>query len=494
MSRWHEQGIALIGVTVAVGILLMNGCGGKSSVLLEEPLQRVAKVETNAQALRTWAAYRVKADVLVHIDAGDDMAFFPGNLQQSMKNAAIHLKRNNLGVMDQVAPYVEKGGTINLGFQAGFFKRVIWVLPAKESVSSSPLESFKREMINTGKYNEAALANLAVRGKYIEGTIASIPLTVTTLEDLVLEGETAILDIDVSYFLYLKQVKNDYQVGTRSLVEFLREIKNKKINTYLVTVTLSSLGGVTPLDIRYYGNAIKDFVTHPDYLTGSLPVKYDMMIAAEDDLLSSRYEKAESLYTELARYNASDPGIMFSLALSRGLINDGENCREAMLKAYLQDPGYLRGFFQLARMLGANRKMEAGRMLLETPELVNLIAEEEREFQMGVFYLNAAEYHEAIKYFEFVALKRPNDFSLRTTLYRVYSEVGNDDKRGMVLEKLLKIDENRVIRDIPWVYRELGMLKEERGSLERAKELYEKYLELVPGDPDAARMRRVISR
>jgi tetratricopeptide (TPR) repeat protein len=151
------------------------------------------------------------------------------------------------------------------------------------------------------------------------------------------------------------------------------------------------------------------------------------------------------------------------------------------------------GIFQMARVLAASGKIEAGKAVLESPALKKLVAEEELDYQKGIFYFTAKDYREALVYLELVEQKRSGDFALGTVMYQAYRETGNTTSRITTIEKLLRLDEARVQKDIPWMYQELGLLCEEMNMFGRAREALETYLRYVPNAPEAELYTRKIN-
>lgn len=488
-----KAAVVAVAALASASAAFIPGCGRETAVLLSDPVEKISRSESNCEALQSMVVADEKADVLIHIDTADDIRVFPSSYRESIRNAADHLKRKNIMVVDQLASFIELGGTVNLGHKAGLYKRVIWVLPATVSVGSQHIKQFRKVMRAKRNYTEMDLSDLKIDGKYIKGTLADIPLTVTNLEDLeVPAGETAILDIDLKYFLGLKAQEEQNRMGTRVVIDFLRSLKRKNISVKQVSINLSTFDGMVPMDMRYFGSVLTEIISDPGILESELPDKYRMMLEAEDALMAGDYARSEALYTQLTGSYASDPGLFFSLGVSRGFAGKGEAAAEALLQAYDLDTSYLRGIFQFARVLAVNRMIEAGEKILKDPNLANLIPEEELDFQKGLFFFNAELFHDALIYLELVEDKRPNDFALKTVMYQAYKQTDNLPKMTGTLERLIRLDESRVIRDMPWVFKELGELSEEVGVFQRAREMYEKYLDYVPGDEDAEKLRAKI--
>jgi hypothetical protein len=483
MSRSGRSAIpcAIVALLVAA---LGAGCGkGGSPVVGKDPIKKVVKVESNVAALGTWAAGNAKASVLVHIDPLDDMAVFPAARMKDMENAAGHLMRRNPKALGEVGSFIEQGGTVSLGYMAGLYKRVIWVIPTIRPVGEDPVEAYKNFLIAQRRFPPAAVADFKADGKFITGSIAGVPLTIARLADLTLaEGEDAIVDIDLAYFPAMRLADPGYRTGTKSLLEFLRELGKRNVRARIVTVNLSNLNNQVPMDLRYYGDVIREALAKPDELVPPGPGTWRDMIRAEDSLGAKRYASAAAIYGELLGTVKNDAGLYFSLAIARGLENKGPECRAALLEAYRLDSNYLKGFFQLARVLADAGKLDAGFEILDTPELAKIIAPVELDYQRGVFLYTAHKPFDAAAYLARVAQQRPKDFGLYTILFRAHREAGNEQGQMSALQRLVTIDNGRVRREMPWVYADLGQLYDKNNLWVNASQMYEKYMLVLPDD------------
>lgn len=491
MSKRFATGALII--TAALAVLVSCSKREKGVILGKEPLERVFKIEDNVDALAVWAQEKAKAAYLIHIDPSDDIAVFPVSHAESMKNAAMHLKRGNTAILRDIRPVVERGGVLNIGRMAGFFKEVIWVMPTGTLSSSIKLEDVKRFLVERRGYHEAALGELRQVGGRVEGKLAGIPITITSLDSLVAPPEPAIVDIDLAYFVATKAISPGFRTGTASTVAFLKELSSKGIRSSLVTINLSNSNKICPMDLRFLGALITDALSHPEKLKGENPEKWRLMAQAEDHLVKKDYKEAEATYSRLTEEYPNDAGLHFALAVTKGFMEKGIESREELLKAMQIDGGYLSGFFQLARVLAAQDKIKTGEEILETPYLVKILSDVERNYQKGIFYMVGHRPFDALTYLSKVAQIRPDDFSLQSLLYGLYREVGNDRMAVLSLEKLRKIDNARVIREMPWVYKVLGELYDKTKVYGNAADMYRIYLQIAPNDTSAARLKKRIA-
>lgn len=481
-NRRSSKAKSILSLSLAA-VILFGGCakegGGRVG---KEPIKYIAKVEGNAQTLKTWIGNGAKADVLVHIDSSDEMRIFRQSLKESIKNAADHIRSGNANVVDRLAPLIKDGGHVNLGYQGGLYHRVFWVIPAGLAPGETSLENFKKVMINNRGYTKEHLEELEIEGKYITGKLAGVPITITRLEDLDIGEKKAILHMDLSYFSSKKSVDPDYQPGTGSLINMLRSLRDSDFYANFVTIDFSTTAENTPMDIRYLGNIIYQALTEPSRLEDPLPHKWKMMMEAEDSLISGNYEEAKERYDKLTSLYPDDPGLAFSAAVTCAFMDRGVESREELKRAYSLDPMYLRGFFQLAHVLAVNGQVETGETILQTEELTRLVSDKELNYHKGVFYLNAGKFFDSIYYLRRAFRRGEKSFPLRSLLYTAYKQTENEEGMIRSLESMIEINERRVIRDMPWVYRRLAELYLESNREEEAIELYERYLRVVPPD------------
>jgi len=484
---------ALTALTIAVFCLAGCGKGGggdAGAIAGKEPIKKIVKVESNVDALRAWSMNGAKASVLIHIDPSDAMTVFPSSVMDDMKTAALQLRKRNVTSLEKLGPMLERGGTVDLGFMAGMFKRVIWVVPTNKHVGAVSADDYRNFLVAKRGFPVGSVQDLFADGKVITGAIAGVPLVITSLADLALApGETAIIDINLDYFPALKAEDSSYRTGTKTLLQFLRDLEARNVKANLVTVNLSTRNNTVPMDLRYYGGVISEALASPAGLNGPMPAKWQSMIQAEDSLGAKHYAAAAAIYSELTKTVKDGPGLYFSLAVAEGFRDKGDECRAALLEAYRLDGEYLKGFFQLARVLADAGKLNAGLNILDTPDLTKIMAKPEIDYQRGMFFYTAHRPFDAATYLGNVAQYRPNDFGLFTILFRAQREAGNNQGQIFALQKLVSIDDGRVKREMPWVYADLGDLYAKGGFYGNAKEMYAKYMLVYPDDSLSAKFK-----
>jgi tetratricopeptide (TPR) repeat protein len=485
------RGAGLLALSLVAFLVMIAGCGGgQDAVILgTEPLDRVDKVEDELAALETWVTSKQKADVLLRFDPLDDIAIVPRTLEQSMKNAAGHLKRGNTDVIYEIAPFLKRSGMVNLGRDAGLYKRVVWVLPIWSSAGNMRPEVLKRFLIEQRGYRPSDLLNLTVQGKEIVGILGDVPVTITTLEDFELGEDEAIVDIDLAYFPSLKALDSSYMIGTASILDFLRKLKEKNVKARLVTVTLSNESRSVPVILRYLGDVIVQGVENPAMLSDTIP-KWSVMAEAERLIADEEFRAADSLYGELIDEYPDDPGFYFARAMVLAMMGRGTESGRHIREAYQLDEAYLAGFFQLANLISMKGQLNVGKDIVATPPLMDVLPYEEANYNMGIMHIVGGEPEKALLFLNNVAQRTGGNADLYNLLYRTARDVGDEPEMMAALERLIDADGALVRERMPWVFRELGKLYEKEGRANDAEGMYRRYIEAAPQDSMAAEFKR----
>lgn len=488
ISGGLRSAVAALLIPIAVTIA---GCGGaeRAVVLGTEPFDRVVMVEDDLEALEAWVNSGQKADLLIHIDAIDDIAIVPQALEESIKNAADHLKHGNTEVIYDIAAFLEMSGTLGLGERAGLYDRVVWIFPSLKPVGELGLDVFKSYLVRARGYQQSDLSDLAVRGKWIEGTLGGVPITVTSLQDFDPGETTAIVDFDLSYFASMQAQNPGYTLGTASLLDFLGIMKEKGVSARFVTVTLSGKGRVVPIGIRYMGNLIGESLGNPETLV-ERPDKWQRMIDAENLLSEERLQAADSLYELLVEDYPDDAGLQYVRGAILALLGWGRESGKYLTKAYHIDEAYLAGFFQVANLLASRGSMDVAESLVKAPILKEAYRINELNYNLGIMYIRGGKPGKALPLLVNAAAFEGDNIDLTMLIYRTARDVGAETEMLSALEKLVQIDRMLVRSKMPWVFRELGILYERKGEEGKAERMYSLYIEAAPGDSAAVELKK----
>ena len=482
---------AAVAALLILVIVIITGCEKRenAAVLGMEPLDRMVKVEDELIALETWVESGQKADLLVHIDAIDDIAIVPPSLEESMKNAADHLKRGNAGVIYDIAAFLETSGTLGLGARADLYDRVVWIFPSRKSISDLGLDAFKNFLVRARGYRQSDLSDLVVRGKWIEGTLGGVPVTVTNIEDFDPGEATAIVDFDLSYFSGMQAQNPGYELGTASLLDFLRILKEKRLSTRLATVTLSNKGRIAPVGTRYMGDLIVESLLKPEMLADT-PNKWERMIDAENLLNEERFLDADSLYGPLVEEYPQDAGLQYMRGATLALLGWGRESGKNLTNANHIDKVYLAGFFQVANLMAKRGRMEVAESIVSAPILKEAFRINKLNYNLGVMYITGGQPEKALPLLESSAELEGANVDLALLIYRTARDAGAEAEMISSLERLVQLDRQLVRSRMPWVFRELGILYESNGEDGKAERMYSYYIEAAPEDSAAVELKK----
>lgn len=492
VKRGIKRGMMAAGAALLILVLvIIAGCGGteKAAILGVEPFDRVVKVEDELIALETWVESGRKADLLVHIDAIDDIAVVPPALEESVKNAADHLKHGHTGVIYDLASFLKMSGTLGLGERAGLYERVVWIFPSRKSVADLGLDVFKDFLVRARGYQQSDLSDLAVRGRWIEGTLGGVPVTVTNIEDFDPGEATAIVDFDLSYFSGMQTQNPGYGLGTASLLDFLRMLKEKRLSARFVTVTLSNKARAVPVGIRYMGDVIVESLQNPETLVET-PDKWKRMIEAESLLNEERFLAADSLYGPLVEEYPQNAGLQYVRGATLALLGWGRECGNHLTRAYRIDKMYLEGFFQIANLMARRGRMEIAESIVSTPILKEAYRINELNYNLGVMYIMGGQPEKALPLLDASAKLDEANVDLALLIYRTARDAGAEEEMISSLESLVRIDRQLVRSKMPWVFRELGIMYEGRGEDGKAERMYSLYIEATPDDSSAVELKK----
>lgn len=467
------------------------GCGRRAAILGTEPFDRVAKVGDDLAALEAWVESGQKADLLLHIDMFDDIAIVPPSLEESMKNAADHLKHGNTKVIYDIAPFLEMSGTLGLGARAGLYDRIVWIFPVRRSINELGLDAFKNFLMSARGYRASDLTDLAVRGTSIEGTLAGVPVTVTTIEDFDPGDGTAIVDIDLAYFSGMQAQDPQYELGTASLLDFLNTLKEKELGVRFATITLSDRRAMTPVGILYMADLMVESFRDPQSLIET-PEKWNRMIEAEALLREKRVAAADSLYARLLEEHPDDAGLRLKRGVTQALLGRGEGCAEQLTEAHRIDGEYLQGFFQIANLMARRGQLQVAEQILSAPVLGEAVRANELNYNMGIMYIAGGKPERALPLLEAAAQFDADNVDLALMIYRTARDAGATEEMRSSLERLVEIDRQLIGKKMPWVFRELGNLYKSAGEKSRADRMYRFYIEAAPNDSAAVELKKTL--
>lgn len=333
--------------------------------LLHEPI-RVARVELPTDALITWREYREDKPTLVLLS--NDPFLQPLSLalheaSMALINAGGTAEFKEKASSNHPDPVLLPSMALSAALEAGFFSRVVWVLPLNEKSGNFSLPDAIAKLNKIGAISAAEAQTFREVNGEFSGLIAGIPFQVVTPSHLPrLDGPT-LIHIDLSYFdpLY----KNEISTPLFSvIVSNLEALKKQQWKATAVTLSLSNVNAGISLDVRFLG-AIVERLFHTPEALGNAPLpnwqrKFDILY------LNNFFqpEKILDIALEMEKSAPHIADVQFTLYQAYQANKKREEALEHLAKTVQLDSVYALEYINLAATARENgRPAEAVKML-----------------------------------------------------------------------------------------------------------------------------------
>ncbi len=235
-----------------------------------EPLEHVYLFENHNESYLIWKEHEVKDRILVHIDGHIDCDWIPD----------VHLNKIlSCRTAEEVQEYIVHpyrihsgyGGSISIwnfiypAARAGMVKEIYWIVPGGTFDRKDPLQDLRASLaIKMHGITLAEIESLEMHGGLVTGRLLDIPITICELGSLPMLDGTVLLDIDVDYLSTDSAIDQKVVLDPVSFPDaFIDELSRKRLKTDIVTISYSSVGGFLPPAYHYFGDIVKERLTHP---------------------------------------------------------------------------------------------------------------------------------------------------------------------------------------------------------------------------------------
>ncbi|MDX1390690.1 MAG: hypothetical protein R3344_15985, partial [Acidobacteriota bacterium] len=309
-----------------------SGCAGDPSpapstveavALGVGPVPRVYLYENHSSALIAWRRAGVMNRVLVHLDGHLDLDWLPdetvARIAASHADELSDLESHPYSLDNDTYARFGNPNFLYAAARLGIIRRVIWVVPDATLDESSSFARLARETIfnriQMVTFDEALeLRRTEMR---IEGNLLGVPVTICRLSDLPPLEEPVLLDIDLDYFTTRSAVTGwitERPWTTPNAV--LEQLGERGLQTDLVTISLSTIGGHVAPANRWMGDALqqrlRSSATGPDPAAQAVFEAEESERAGDVDAASKSYTR----HTELVPHDASG-WLLLSRALEK---------------------------------------------------------------------------------------------------------------------------------------------------------------------------------
>ncbi len=317
-----------------------NGLG--AGLVGAQPIPRVHLFENHSSALLAWRDAGVRDRVVVHLDGHADFDWLPD--ETIARLAASETRR--LGEFE-VHPYAMDDRAL-AGFsiwnfiypavRLGLVRELIWVVPdgtlpddaaARELVRQRLV--YKMQMISLEEAQKLRIANGVIRG-----TLLGTPIYICELDDLPAIDEPVLLDIDADYFTTrsaLSQQVSDFP--STDPLETLIALRDRGIESDLVTLSLSTIGGYMPTASRWIGGTLKRHLRAPGRID---PDQERRRFEAIQSAEAGDHEQASQQLRALVEEVPRDAALWYLLSRALDGLGETDAAAEARERAVAIDP------------------------------------------------------------------------------------------------------------------------------------------------------------
>ncbi|MDX9709427.1 MAG: hypothetical protein RBT64_07710 [Trichloromonas sp.] len=332
--------------------------------LLKEPAEPLL-VEAPSEALAAWRPVGEERPALLLLANDPFLRPLPppltdGILRLTREGSPDELRRR--GTARVADPLLLPEMTVTAALRAGFFSRLIWVLPLAAEGEMN-LDTLRAQLRDYGALTEEEAVALVFEGGGASGTIHGIPWRIVPLAALAAPAEPIVLHIDLSYFspLYKGEIKTPLYPLLGQTLQRLRELG---MRAGAVTISRSNLDGGLPLETRFIGTDLAELFRRPELLDAPLPELWDQRSRTLYLANFFQKERIRELLEEMRRDAPEDASISFALYQVLRQFREGSAALAELGRAVTLDPVYGREYLDLVPLaLDKEQPEEALRML-----------------------------------------------------------------------------------------------------------------------------------
>lgn len=333
--------------------------------LLHEPI-RIVRVELPTDALITWREYREEKPILVLLSNDPflqplSLALHEASMALINEGKASEFKEK--ASLNRPDPVLLPAMALSAALEAGFFSKVVWVLPLNEKSDNSSFPDAITKLNKVGAVSTSEAQTFReVNGEY-SGLIAGIPFQLVSPSNLPQLDGPALIHIDISYFdpLY----KNEIATPLFSvIVSSLDALKKQNWRTLAATLSLSNVNASISLDVRFLGAIVERLFHTPEALVNAPLPNWQRKF---DILYLNNFFQPEKILDIALQMEKSAPkiaDIQFTLYQAYLANKKSEQALEHLAKTVQLDSVYALEYVHLAATARENgRPAEAVKML-----------------------------------------------------------------------------------------------------------------------------------
>lgn len=253
--------------------------------------------------------------------------------------------------------------TVTAALRAGFFSRLIWVLPLAAEGEMN-LDTLRSQLREYGALSEEEAAALRPEGEGVSGTAQGLPLRIVPLSALAAPAEPVVLHIDLSYFspLYKGEIKTPLYL---LLGRTLQQLRAVGMRAGAVTISRSNLDGGLPLETRFIGDDLAELFRRPELLDAPLPELWDQRSRTLYLANFFQKERIRELLEEMRQKAPEDASVAYACYQILRQFRQGSAALAELERAVVLDPAYAREYLDLVPVALEKEQLEEALRMLD---------------------------------------------------------------------------------------------------------------------------------
>jgi len=335
-------------------------------LLLHEPT-KVTVVETATAAISVWRKASDKNLPLI-LFSGEP---FLEPVPKQLSDQVAHLIREGTG--EQISekavditpnPLLLHRMAVSAALDNDLFSEIIWVLPGDDDAPLPP-----RTLAEKNLMTHADSQTLTLEGGGYSGMRLGKPITITRRTNLPNLDRPAWVHFDLSYFK--PTYRNEVSTPLYPLViSTLKTIREARISTFGTTISLSNLGGMIALKVRFLGFELAHLLQHPESLDQPLP---ELQARRAQNLYLEQFFKTAEIAENTLKMETlapNDAAVKYDLYLVHRTLKQGNRALVYLNQAVSLDPMYAYEYFYLAETAASKNRYSAALEMLENAKVV----------------------------------------------------------------------------------------------------------------------------
>jgi tetratricopeptide (TPR) repeat protein len=322
-------------------------------------------VDDHDEAYLLWKENGLQNQILLHFDAHIDFEWIADKdplkvLRQKPLREAMDEFRNSYGwsFSDTANNFLHLGNYLCRALEEGIVREWYWIVPDSLWESAAVRRQIWRDLEDYYQYRTGPMDKPCKTKNSFRTSFFKVPLIVTSRKHLPKFSEPVLLNIDVDYLTtdYLNKIPSA-EVLRRRLPwmwpdEFSLFLYNSGIVSRLTTISNSVRGGFTPIQFKFFGEALKQIQSD------ELQPEYFLLKQAYTEYAEEKRDEALTVLGYFASAGIYEASRLYRRAQILYEKDDLESARKSMAKAVSIDSEFESVYNSAALFYNSSGKLD----------------------------------------------------------------------------------------------------------------------------------------